>query len=415
MKKGKARSIIMLSKTDNTATSLNNLTDDITILSNDNANIQVTTEGQAIKIDSSQVSTNKTDIAKNTAKVGIPTGGTTGQSLVKKTDTDGDVEWKNGSGVDTVDNIVPVNGNVDLSDDPVILKMIKEKSSQMHFCGGGLEIYKDTLVDRKTEVDISDIIGKRSAGILVRVTFLDSQSGTFFNIKPKGESNWLGCNSASVGGNGCATGWPSKVDGYDYGVNFLYSQTDANGILVIEAAPGGRFEVDLLHYIVEVTPSNKEEKIAETDLWFFNPTLHNIYSYSYKKGQNYISDYHLDIAPSEDKDGKCQVVVGDKWVYKNDPYPEHRDYCKWISTGYKLDASKKDNLISVISDKVKSQTENNISTGLWLDEGEEVEFTSTYEHLRFTNISDAKSFIKLLKNKTMEELIDLLNTKEIVI
>ena len=69
----------------------------------------------------------------------------------------------------------------------------------------------------------------------------------------------------------------------------------------------------------------------------------------------------------------------------------------------------------VISDKVKDQTENNISTGLWLDEGEEVEFTSTYEHLRFTNISDAKSFIKLLKNKTMEELIDLLNTKEIVI
>ena len=39
MKKGKARSIIMLSKTDNTVTSLNNLTDDITVISNDNANI----------------------------------------------------------------------------------------------------------------------------------------------------------------------------------------------------------------------------------------------------------------------------------------------------------------------------------------------------------------------------------------
>ena len=69
MKKGKARSILMLSKADNTVTSLNNLTDDITILSNDNANIQVTTEGQAIKIDSSQVSANKADISTNKADI----------------------------------------------------------------------------------------------------------------------------------------------------------------------------------------------------------------------------------------------------------------------------------------------------------------------------------------------------------
>ena len=63
--KGKSWPNIMHSKDDGTVTSLNNLTDDITILSNDNANIQVTTEGQAIKIDSSQVSANKADIATN--------------------------------------------------------------------------------------------------------------------------------------------------------------------------------------------------------------------------------------------------------------------------------------------------------------------------------------------------------------
>ena len=66
--KGKSWPNIMHSKDDGTVTSLNNLTDDITILSNDNANIQVTTEGQAIKIDSSQVSANKADIIANFPK-----------------------------------------------------------------------------------------------------------------------------------------------------------------------------------------------------------------------------------------------------------------------------------------------------------------------------------------------------------
>ena len=97
------------------------------------------------------------------------------------------------------------------------------------------------------------------------------------------------------------------------------------------------------------------------------------------------------------------------------PAPENSEFYTydWDKQIWILNESKKDNLISVISDKVKDQTENNISTGLWLDEGEEVEFTSTYEHLRFINISDAKSFITSLKTKTMEELIELLSEKTI--
>ena len=81
MKKGKAIPILQV-KADKTVTSLNNLTDDITILSNDNANIQVTTEGQAIKIDSSQVSANKADIATNFNKylAGLDTNGRTSKN-----------------------------------------------------------------------------------------------------------------------------------------------------------------------------------------------------------------------------------------------------------------------------------------------------------------------------------------------
>ena len=78
MKKGKAIPILQIVKADKTVTSLNSLTDDVTVLSNDNANIQVTTEGQAIKIDSSQVSANKADIATNFNKylAGIQKDGT---------------------------------------------------------------------------------------------------------------------------------------------------------------------------------------------------------------------------------------------------------------------------------------------------------------------------------------------------
>ena len=81
--KGKSWPNIMHSKDDGTVTSLNNLTDDITILSNDNANIQVSTEGQAIKIDSSQVSANKADIiATNFNKylAGLGTNGRTSKN-----------------------------------------------------------------------------------------------------------------------------------------------------------------------------------------------------------------------------------------------------------------------------------------------------------------------------------------------
>ena len=78
MKKGKAIPILQIVKADKTVTSLNSLTDDVTVLSNDNANIQVTTEGQAIKIDSSQVSANKADITTNFNKylAGIQNDGT---------------------------------------------------------------------------------------------------------------------------------------------------------------------------------------------------------------------------------------------------------------------------------------------------------------------------------------------------
>ena len=80
--KGKSWPNIMHSKADKTVTSLNNLTDDITILSNDNANIQVSTEGQAIKIDSSQVSANKADIATNFNKylAGLSANGRTSKN-----------------------------------------------------------------------------------------------------------------------------------------------------------------------------------------------------------------------------------------------------------------------------------------------------------------------------------------------
>ena len=163
------------------------------------------------------------------------------------------------------------------------------------------------------------------------------------------------------------------------------------------------------------------------------------------KVEYWISESQTVIEPLEVKEGFTQLFKDDKFEYEEDHRkeevylktdgslftitelgeipneyttiapPTYAQYYKFNTDKWVLDSSKKDNLISVISDKVKSQTENNISTGLWLDEGEEVEFTSTYEHLRFTNISDAKSFIVSLKNKTMEELIDLLNTKEIVI
>ena len=114
------------------------------------------------------------------------------------------------------------------------------------------------------------------------------------------------------------------------------------------------------------------------------------------------------------KDGFCQQFNGEEWVYKTNPHPNHLEYCKWDEeVGYIIDETKKEELISVISTRVKSQTENNISKAIWVDEGEEQEFTSTYEHMRFTDTEDAKNFIATLKNKTMEELIRLLNEKTI--
>ena len=133
-----------------------------------------------------------------------------------------------------------------------------------------------------------------------------------------------------------------------------------------------------------------------------------------KTSNHYIPLEATKVELNKHEDGFCQQFNGEKWVYKTNPHPNHLEYCKWDEeVGYIIDETKKEELISVISTRVKSQTENNISKAIWVDEGEEQEFTSTYEHMRFTDTEDAKNFIATLKNKTMEELIRLLNEKTI--
>ena len=94
------------------------------------------------------------------------------------------------------------------------------------------------------------------------------------------------------------------------------------------------------------------------------------------------------------------------------PAPENREFYTydWDKQIWILNESKKDNLISVISDKVKSQTNINMEASKWIRATEEQEFEDAEIHMQFVNIENALDFTDTLASKTMEELIALLIT-----
>ena len=515
------------------------------------------------KANESGVATNKADIAKNTAKEGIPVGGTTGQSLVKKTDTDGDVEWKNGSGdgarlpvgvlvpfyYDIPDRdmrllgIEPCNGaSIVTNKDDIYFSLwgaIKTTYGGRGDIGGGDFEFKvppdnvegvfhramgsnagafgekqeDAIKKAPLQTDSISYDIKRTGGFALMTAPYNTFSYGYKNIGGGTLRNVnAGNNDGSEGSSGTlfvgreketrpinrvvkvgivyikssqplpappanwsVDGIPSNKNNVDLtndpvildmieenATNFRYSKVglsltkdtkytaNCNMFIYISYQYTNNcsfyLKVGTLYTAQDTGSTTWDSGVTvfipkgETFSYHFNeaggPTtinggyalcdedikpyetqyaysnIHNQYAGECNFGIYTPKNYTL-IEPNEEMEDKCQIFTGAEWQYRIDPYPTHRQFCKWTEAGYELDASKKDNLISVISDKVKSQTENNISTGLWLDEGEEVEFTSTYEHLRFTNISDAKSFITSLKTKTMEELIELLSEKTI--
>ncbi|MCF7791188.1 MAG: hypothetical protein K9M56_04235 [Victivallales bacterium] len=157
----------------------------------------------------------------------------------------------------------------------------------------------------------------------------------------------------------------------------------------------------------------------DKDYWTYQPDEYNTLGYLHKKGCNVDPVYKTALKPKSDKQGYTQELLNagtdsESWEYRTDPFPEHRDYCKWVEgKGYELDTAKKDKLIAAITQKIKAQTNKNIEEGKWLKEGDEQKFEAEENHLRFTSIEEAVSFFDTLSNKNMEELLQLLDTQKI--
>ena len=79
-----------------------------------------------------------------------------------------------------------------------------------------------------------------------------------------------------------------------------------------------------------------------------------------------------------------------------------------------LDENKKAELTKSLKSKIRYQTEKNIQDLLWNDEKtEETAFESEFEHLRFTDIEDAKAYCSTLGDKPMDQLLPLLNPEKL--
>ena len=468
--KGKSWPNIMLKGTDETVTSLNNLTDDITVLSNDNANIQVTTEGQAIKIDSSQVKTNKTGIAtnvtaiaKNTAKVGITPAQSAeivdntkkisytdkAQVATNKSDFANRTLAQLGlSGYEKTGIFTP-SGTTNLN--------TVKKNSTYNFNGASATGapftqwgYVTTYArsdDYATQVAYgmqSDLVFMRRWMITAWTPWMN-KAGVVYDVNWSGGLTWghayvatkdmfllTDFNAVNIDkGASCqfntnfhgnsigstvyspATAWTRNATnfvfikkGWQFGVSTDAGSTankQALGFYFGSNNPFGEEENPLVGKTAYLLDDNNCYQATEEINAFAMPT-----NYTLKNTLEHKEGFTQQLINKGKKD-EC-------WEYRTDLFPNNRNYCKWTDgVGYELDESKKTDVIDTVKCKVKGQTQTNIEELIWTDEGEEQEFTSTYEHMRFTDTTDAKNFITTLKTKTMEELIDLLNTQEIVI
>ena len=161
------------------------------------------------------------------------------------------------------------------------------------------------------------------------------------------------------------------------------------------------------------------------------------------KVEYWISESQTKVEPLETKEGFTQLFKNDKFEYIEDHReeevylktdgslftitelgeipneyttiapPTYAQYYKFNTDKWVLDSSKKDNLISVISDKVKSQTNINMEASKWIRATEEQEFEDAEIHMQFVNIENALDFTDTLASKTMEELIELLITDKL--
>ena len=117
-----------------------------------------------------------------------------------------------------------------------------------------------------------------------------------------------------------------------------------------------------------------------------------------------------------DKSGLCKWFNEKQkvWEHKTDPYPDHRQYCKWVEgKGYELDQDKEPELDAELVNMVKTQTNANMEKAKWMRETEELQFEHDEIHMQYTNIESALAFVDSLKGKSMEEKISMLNPEKL--
>ena len=139
-------------------------------------------------------------------------------------------------------------------------------------------------------------------------------------------------------------------------------------------------------------------------VYLFDPSNNNISQGSQVVGSDCIPNNYTEVPLSKPIKNKVQVWTGSAWEYRNNLYPNHLEYCKWVEdTGYTLDESKKSKLIQVISNNKKSNADIEIEKAMW--ERDNADFQKAREEI----VHVVKQEILELNTKPMEELIGILN------
>ena len=150
-------------------------------------------------------------------------------------------------------------------------------------------------------------------------------------------------------------------------------------------------------------------------VYLYNPESNNTFNGEQKLSNIGTPINYTHKTPPIEKESSCRMWNGSEWEYKDNPYPNYLQYCKWTSDGYVLDDTKKTELIKILDERKMAETEAVILADDWTGDWYENEavnqeiFTERLQEDRFTRIKSARTEMGEYRNMTMEQLINILN------